>query len=50
MNHHVRLGGILATDNAMLVRSMAKRGYLDVLKRRVPLFRLNDLGREALQL
>jgi len=29
---------------------MAKRGYLDVLKRRVPLYRLSDLGREALQL
>ncbi len=41
---------ILADDNAMLVRSLAKRGYLDVLKRRVPLYRLNDLGREALRL
>ncbi len=39
---------ILADDNGMLVRSLAKRGYLDVLKRRVPLYRLNDLGREAL--
>ena len=38
---------ILAGDDAMLVRSLAKRGYLDVLKRRVPLYRLNDLGREA---
>jgi len=35
---------ILAGDDAMLVRSLAKRGYLDVLKRRVPLYRLNDLG------
>ena len=41
---------ILADDNAMLVRSLAKRGYLDVLKRRVPLYRVNDLGREALRL
>jgi len=41
---------ILADDNGMLVRSLAKRGYLDVLKRRVPLYRLNDLGREALRL
>jgi len=38
---------ILDADNAMLVRSLAKRGYLDVLKRRVPLYRLNDLAREA---
>ncbi len=41
---------ILAADDAMLVRSLAKRGYLDVLKRRVPLYRLSDLGREALRL
>ena len=41
---------ILADDNAMLVRSLAKRGYLDVLKRRVPLFRVSDLGREVLRL
>jgi len=34
----------------MLVWELAKRGYLDVLKRRVPLYRLNDLGREALRL
>ncbi len=38
---------ILAGDDAMLVRSLAKRGYCDVLKRRVPLYRLSDLGREA---
>ena len=31
-----------------LVRSLAKRGYLDVLKRRVPLYRLNDLARAAI--
>ncbi len=41
---------ILADDDAMMVRSLAKRGYLDVLKRRVPLYRLNDLAREALRL
>ena len=34
---------ILADDNAMLVRSLAKRGYLDVLKRRVPLYRVSAL-------
>ena len=39
---------ILAADDAMLVRSLAKRGYLDVLKRRVPLFRVSDLGRAML--
>ncbi len=39
---------ILADDNGMLVRSLAKRGYIDVLKRRVPLYRLSDLGREAI--
>ncbi len=38
----------LAGDNRLLVRSLAKRGYLDVLKRRVPLYRLSDLGREAI--
>ncbi len=32
----------------MLVRSLAKRGYLDVLKRRVPLYRPSDLGREVI--
>jgi len=41
---------ILAGDNVLLARSLAKRGYLDVLKRRVPLYRLSDLGRETLQL
>ncbi len=39
---------ILAGDNVLLARSLAKRGYLDVLKRRVPLYRLSDLGREAM--
>ncbi len=41
---------LLAGDNRLLAGSLAQRGYLDVLKRRVPLYRLNDLGREALQL
>ena len=41
---------ILAGDNSMLAGNLAKRGYLDVLKRRVPLYRLSDLGREALHL
>ncbi len=41
---------ILAGDNRLLAGALAQRGYLDVLKRRVPLYRLNDLGREALQL
>ncbi len=39
---------ILAGDNRLLVLDLAKRGYLDVLKRRVPLYRLNDLGREVI--
>ncbi len=38
----------LAGDNRLLVRSLAQRGYLDVLRRRVPLYRLSDLGREAI--
>ena len=38
----------LAGDNRLLVSSLAKRGYLDVLKRRVPLYRLSDLGREVI--
>jgi len=41
---------ILAGDNRMLAHALAKRGCLDALKRRVPLYRLNDLGRETLQL
>ncbi len=39
---------ILAGDNRLLAQALAKRGYLDVLKRRVPLYRLNDLGRAAI--
>ncbi len=39
---------IRAGDNVLLARSLAKRGYLDVLKRRVPLYRLSDLGRQAI--
>ena len=41
---------ILAGDNRLLARALAQRGYLDVLKRRVPVYRLNDLERETLQL
>ncbi len=41
---------ILAGDNSLLAGSLAQRGYLDVLRRRVPLYRLSDLGREALRL
>ena len=39
---------ILADDDAMLVRSLANRGYFDVLRRRVPLYRPSDLGRQAI--
>ncbi len=38
----------LASDNRLLAQALAKRGYLDVLKRRVPLYRLSELGREAI--
>ena len=41
---------VLAVDNRLLALDLAKRGYLDMLKRRVPLYRLSDLGREALRL
>jgi len=40
---------ILASDDPIMVQSLAKRGYLEVLKRRQPLYWLSDLGREALQ-
>ncbi len=40
----------LAGDNRLLAQALAKRGYLDVLKRRVPRCRLSDLGREPLPL
>ncbi len=39
---------LLAGDNRLLAQALAKRGYLDVLKRRVPLYRLSDQGREAI--
>ncbi len=39
---------ILAGDNRLLAQALAQRGYLDVLKRRVPLYRLTDLGRQAI--
>ena len=41
---------ILAGDNRLLALGLAQRGYLDMLKRREPLYRLNDRGREALRL
>ncbi len=41
---------LLAGDTRLLAQALAQRGYLDVLRRRVPLYRLSDLGREALQL
>ena len=40
----------LAGDNRLLAVALAKRGYLDALKRRVPLYRLSALAREALQI
>ena len=41
---------ILATDDPLLVQGLAKRGYLDVLKRRVPLYRLSAGARKVLRL
>ncbi len=38
----------LAGDNRLLAQALAQRGYLDVLRRRVPLYRLSDLGRQAI--
>ncbi len=38
----------VAGDNRLLARSLAQQGYLDVLRRRVLLYRLSDLGREAI--
>ena len=46
-DHHWRV--ILAGDDALMVRSLAKRGYLEVRGRRQPLYWLSDLGRKALQ-
>ncbi len=39
---------LLAGDNRLLAQALAKRGHLDVLKRRVPLYRLSNLGREVI--
>ena len=36
----------LAGDNRLLVVALAKRGYLEVLKRRVPLYRVSALLRK----
>jgi hypothetical protein len=38
----------LAGDNRLLAQALAQRGYLDVLQRIVPLYRLSDLGRQAI--
>ncbi len=40
-------GVLLAGDKRLLAGYLAHRGYLDALKRRVPLYRLTDLGRAA---
>ena len=46
-NDHWRV--ILEDDQPVLVWSLAKGGYLEVLKRRAPLFRLSAKGRETLK-
>ncbi len=40
---------ILEDDQPVLVWNLAKGGYLEVLKRRVPLYRLSAKGREILK-
>lgn len=40
---------ILGDDEPTLVWDLAKHGYLEVLKRRVSLYRLSPRGREALE-
>lgn len=39
---------VLAGDDGLLVRQLRELGYLDILKRRTPLRRLSEKGREAL--
>lgn len=39
---------VLAGDDPLIVWELRKKGYLDVLKRRTPLYRLSEKGREAL--
>ncbi len=40
---------VLGDDQPVLVWNLAKGGYLEVLKRRVPLYRLSAKGRETLK-
>ncbi len=40
---------VLEDDQPVLVWNLAKGGYLEVLKRRVPLYRLSPTGRETLK-
>jgi hypothetical protein len=39
---------VLGDDDPLLVWELRKGGYLEVLKRQPPLFRLSEKGREAL--
>ena len=39
---------VLEGDDPLVVWELRKGGYLDVLKRRVPLYRLSEKGREVL--
>lgn len=39
---------VLEGDDPLVVRELRKRGYLDMLKRPVPLYRLSEWGREVL--
>ncbi len=40
---------VLEDDQPVLVWNLAKGGYLEVLKRRVPLYRVSAKGRETLK-
>jgi len=46
-NEHWRV--VLPGDDPVVVWELRKRGYLEILKRRTPLFKLSQLGREALK-
>jgi hypothetical protein len=39
---------VLEGDDPLVVWELRKHGYLDVLKRQPPLYRLSEKGREAL--
>jgi hypothetical protein len=40
---------ILLGDDPLVIWELRKRGYLEILKRRIPLFKLSQDGRDALK-